>query len=107
MRLNRVPYVVLLVLLLVFCMLPADAFAASAGMPWEGPLEQISRSITGPFAKIAGGIVILFFGFSIAQSEGGGGWMKRAAQIGFGLSIAFNASAWGLPMLGFSGGALV
>ena len=27
------------------------AFAASAGMPWEGPLQQLVQSLTGPVAK--------------------------------------------------------
>ncbi|MCY1003902.1 TrbC/VirB2 family protein [Myxococcus sp. MISCRS1] len=87
-------------------LLPSVAFAASAGMPWEGPLEQVSRSLTGPVAKVAGLIIIAFFGISMAMSEGGS-WMKRAAQIGFGLSIAFTGASWGLPLLGYSGGALV
>jgi len=51
----------------IFFMLVAPALASSGGsLPWEGPLEQIQESITGPVAgyialaavAIAGGMLI-------------------------------------------------
>lgn len=33
--------------------LAAPTYAAGSGMPWEGPLEQIVDSITGPVARAA------------------------------------------------------
>lgn len=38
-------------LILLLAMLVEPAFASSGGsLPWEGPLEQIQKSITGPVA---------------------------------------------------------
>ena len=33
--------------------LAAPAYAAGSGMPWEGPLEQVVDSLTGPVARAA------------------------------------------------------
>jgi len=33
--------------------------------------------------------------------------MKKALWVAMGLSIAFNATSWGLSFFGFSGGLLV
>lgn len=52
---------------LVLLLIAAPAFASSGGgLPWEGPLEQIQESITGPVAgfialaavAVAGGMLI-------------------------------------------------
>ena len=58
---------ILFVSTLSVCVLAAPAFASSGGgLPWEGPLQQIQESITGPVAgyialaavAIAGGMLI-------------------------------------------------
>jgi len=57
--------VALLILILVLALEPAFA-SSSGGLPWEGPLEQIQKSITGPVAgfialaavAVAGGMLI-------------------------------------------------
>lgn len=79
------------------------ALAASTDMPWEGPLEKILQSFSGPVAKIIGTIAIISTGLGLAFGEGGGG-LRKGLQIVFGLSIAFTASSFFLSFFGFSGG---
>lgn len=80
-----------------------NAFAAGSGMPWEGPLQKILDSFSGPVAKILGVIAIIATGIGLAFGEGGAG-MKKLLQIVFGLSIAFTAASFGLSFFGFGGG---
>lgn len=84
----------------------APAYAAGSGMPWEGPLEQVVDSITGPVARAAGVIAIVIAGVTIAFSEGGGG-VRKLAWAGLGIAIMFAAVSWGLTFFGFAGGALI
>jgi type IV secretion system protein TrbC len=76
------------------------------GMPWEGPLQQIETSLTGPVSHVIGACSIICLGFGVAFSEGGS-MMRKALWAVLGLAIAFNAVSWGLGFLGFSGGLLV
>jgi type IV secretion system protein VirB2 len=76
------------------------------GMPWEGPLQQIESSLTGPVSHVIGAVSIITLGFGVAFSEGGS-MMRKALWAVLGLAIAFNAVSWGLGFLGFSGGLLV
>ena len=87
-------------------LLAGPALAAGTGMPWEGPLEKIVDSLTGPVAKAAGVVAIVAFGAGIAMAESGSS-MRRGMGILFGLSITFAAVTWGLPLLGFAGGVEV
>lgn len=90
----------------VLVVLMGPAYAAGSGMPWEGPLEQVVDSITGPVARAAGVIAIVIAGVTIAFSEGGGG-VRKLAWAGLGIAIMFAAVSWGLTFFGFAGGALV
>lgn len=81
-------------------------YASSTGLPWEGPLQKILDSLSGPVAKILGVIVIVIAGLGIAFGEAGGG-MRKLFQIVFGLSIAFTASSLLTSLFGFSGGAVI
>lgn len=81
----------------------ANAYAAGSGMPWEGPMQKILDSFSGPVAKILGVIAIIATGIGLAFGEGGTG-MKKLLQIVFGLSIAFTAASFGLSFFGFGGG---
>lgn len=83
---------------------PDLAEAASAGMPWGGPLDKVVSSVTGPIAKAAGVLSIVIFGMGMAFSEGGG--LRTILGIVFGLSIAFAATSWGITFFGFAGGAV-
>ncbi|NVN92970.1 MAG: TrbC/VirB2 family protein [Desulfuromonadales bacterium] len=82
----------------------SDALASGSGMPWEGPLNQILNSVTGPVAKCLGALAIAGTGLALAFGEGGGGF-RKILQIAFGLSIAFTATTFGIGFFGFGGGA--
>ncbi|MFN3511864.1 MAG: TrbC/VirB2 family protein [Phenylobacterium sp.] len=79
------------------------AAAGGSGMPWEGPLQQIVESVTGPVVQAAAVIAVAVFGAGVAMSESGSG-MRRGVGILFGLSIAFAASTFFLDFFGFAGG---
>ena len=70
MKSHRVLRIAAFGLALLACAAPA--YAAGSGMPWEGPLEQIVDSITGPVARAAAVIAIVIAGVTIIFSEGGG-----------------------------------
>lgn len=80
--------------------------ALGGGMPWEGPLNQLLDSLTGPVSRVIGAVAIIGLGVGLAFSEGGS-MMRKALWVVLGLAIAFNAVSWGLGFLGFSGGLLV
>jgi type IV secretion system protein TrbC len=80
------------------------AFAAGSGMPWEGPLEQILTSLSGPVARVVGVAAIIITGLGIAFGEGGGG-MRKMLWVVFGLTIAFSATTFFLSFFGGVQGA--
>jgi len=82
------------------------ALAGGSGMPWEGPLQQIVDSVTGPVVQAAAVIAVVLFGAGVAMSETGSS-MRRGLGILFGLSIAFAASTFFLDFFGFAGGVEV
>ena len=84
--------------------LPESAHAAGSGMPWEGPLEQILTSLSGPVARVVGVASIIVTGLAIAFGEGGGG-MRRMLWVVFGLTIAFSATSFFLSFFGGGSGA--
>lgn len=84
-------------------LLAGPALAAGTSMPWEGPLQQIVDSITGPIAQAAAVVAVVLFGAGIAMSENGSA-MRRGIGILFGISIAFAASTFFLDFFGFAGG---
>jgi type IV secretion system protein TrbC len=85
-------------------LMPAQsAYAAGSDMPWEGPLQQVVDSITGPVAQAAAVVAVVIFGAGVALSEGGSG-LRRGIGILFGISIVFAASTFFLDFFGFSGG---
>lgn len=86
--------------------LAGPAYAAGSGMPWEGPLEQIVDSITGPVARAAAVIAIVIAGVTIIFSEGGGG-VRKLAFVGLGIAIMFAAVSFFLDFFGFAGGAVI
>ena len=86
--------------------LAAPAYAAGSGMPWEGPLQQIVDSITGPVARAAAVIAIVIAGVTIIFSEGGGG-VRKLAFVGLGIAIMFAAVSFFLDFFGFAGGAVI
>lgn len=87
----------------ITCALARAAFASSAGMPWEGPIQRLVQSLTGPVAKGIGiaAIVCTALGMALAES---GHAMKKFLTIIFALCVCFTAGTFGLQFLGFSGG---
>jgi type IV secretion system protein VirB2 len=83
--------------------LAGPALAGGSGMPWEGPLQKIVDSVTGPVVQAAAVVAVVLFGAGIAMSESGSS-MRRGLGILFGLSIAFAASTFFLSFFGFAGG---
>lgn len=84
-------------------MVAGPVLAGGSGMPWEGPLQQVVESITGPVVQAAAVVAVVLFGAGIAMSENGSS-MRRGLGIMFGLSIAFAASTFFLDFFGFAGG---
>jgi len=87
----------------VVSLVSSQAFAASAGMPWEGPLSKLVSSLTGPVAKGIGIAAICLAGLGMAIGESGSA-VKSLLRIVFALAIVFTASEFALSFLGFSGG---
>lgn len=82
-----------------------SASAATTGgsaMPWEGPLNAVMESITGPTARIIAILIIVATGLTLAFGDVGQGF-KKLLQILFGLAIAFAAATFFLPLVGGSG----
>jgi type IV secretion system protein VirB2 len=101
---NQIPKV--FVIAIGIAALAAPAYAAGSGMPWEGPLEQIVDSITGPVARAAAVIAIVIAGITIIFSEGGGG-VRKLAFVGLGIAIMFAAVSFFMDFFGFAGGAVL
>jgi type IV secretory pathway VirB2 component (pilin) len=101
---RRVIRIAALTLVVIACASPA--YASGSGMPWEGPLQQVLDSITGPVARAAAVIAIVIAGMGIMFGEGGGG-IKKLAFVGMGIALMFAAISWGLSFFGFAGGALI
>jgi len=80
--------------------------STSEGLPWEQPLDAISRSLQSPVAKAVGVIAIASTGLALAMGESGGVF-RRLIQVVFGLSIAFAAATWGVSFLGLGSGMLL
>ena len=91
---------------IVLWALTGPAHASGSGMPWEGPLEQIVDSITGPVARAAAVIAIVIAGVTIIFSEGGGG-VRKLAFVGLGIAVMFAAVSFFLDFFGFAGGAVL
>lgn len=98
---------------LILLGLPRATLAASTGssgtgsgntaLPWEGPLNQVLTSFTGPVAKALCILAIVVLGFGFAFSEGGG--LRRILGLLLGVSIAVTATSFGVTFFGFDGGA--
>lgn len=83
----------------------ASAITFNDGMPWEGPMDKVVASITGPVAKSAGVVALTSTGLTWAFGVGND-MVQRGAKVGVALSIAFNATSRLLPMLGMAKGWL-
>ena len=87
------------------CFIATPTFATTTDLPWEGPMNKILTSVTGPVAQFLGVIAIVISGFGIAFGEAGSG-MRRLFQVVLGLSIAFTASSLLSSVFGLSSGCV-
>ena len=71
----------------------AAASRCYAGMPWEGPLETIQESVTGPVATGVCTIIVVITGIAIACGEGGGAG-RRLLQGICGLALALCVASF-------------
>lgn len=83
---------------------PAWAAGAGTAMPWEGPLDTIMQSLSGPVAKAVGIIAIVLTGLSFAFAEGGSA-LRKGIGIVFGLAIAFTATTFISTFFNMTAGA--
>ena len=44
------------------------ALAGGSGMPWEGPLQQVVQSITGPVVQAAAVVAVVIFGGLVSST---------------------------------------
>lgn len=90
---------------ILFTFIPSIVSASGTGMPWEGPMDQVLNSITGPWLQFGSIASIVIAGLTLAIGETGG-LMKKAMSLVLGLSIACAATGWGINFFGFSGGII-
>ncbi|MEZ5838148.1 MAG: TrbC/VirB2 family protein [Geminicoccaceae bacterium] len=83
---------------------PAVALASTTGMPWETPLDQVQQSLTGPVVTSIAAIAVAVTGVLFALVPEGG-FARRAAGIGLGLSIAVAAPSFVGTLFGNAEGA--
>jgi type IV secretory pathway VirB2 component (pilin) len=95
-----------LLLLTVFLILTTGAMASATNMPWEGPLDKLLKSLTGPVARTVIILALAGTGGTLAFGETPSA-IKRMLQIVFGASIIFAAGSWGPTFFGFTGSALL
>ena len=91
------------ILFVVFVMVPVAAFATGSGMPWEGPMDKILNSVTGPWLRFGTIVAIIICALAVSFGEVQG-FLKKAIYVVMGLSIACGAVGWGLNFFGFAGG---
>ena len=84
---------------------PAWAAGAGTAMPWEGPLDTIMQSLSGPVAKAVGIIAIVLTGLGFAFAEGGSA-LRKGIGIVFGLAIAFTATTFVSTFFNMTAGAV-
>ena len=73
------------------------AFATGAGMPWEGPICLVARSLSGPTATAVAIIAIVVSGLMMAFGELGG-IFKSMLGLLMGICMAVLAVRW-LPVI--------
>jgi type IV secretion system protein VirB2 len=83
---------------------PSVAHAAGTGLPWEGVIQALVDSLTGPVVRGCVVVSIVVFGLLLAFSNPGPVW-QRAIQVIFGLSLATGAASIAATLLPITSGA--
>lgn len=92
-----------LMMCLTFALYCGAAFAQYGGMPWEEPICQVARSLSGPTATAVAIIAIVVSGLMLAFGELGG-IFKTMLSLLMGICMAVLATRW-LPVI--TGGSAV
>ena len=79
-------------LLATFFILSTVAMASATNMPWEGPLDKLLKSLTGPVARAVIILALAGTGGTLAFGETPSA-IKKMLQIVFGASIIFAAGS--------------
>lgn len=93
-------------LLAILAATPGFATTTGGAAPWEAPLNTFLTSLTGPVASMVGVAAVVICGFAIAFSEGGSG-LRKLVWVALGLSIAFAATTFFLPLFGYTAGLAI
>ncbi|WP_072216529.1 TrbC/VirB2 family protein [Campylobacter coli] len=94
-----------LILFLAFGLEYAFASTTGAGLPWEGPLEQIKASITGPVAFTISILAVIGAGVGLIWGNEFSGFIKTLFYLV--LVIALIISAHNFISLFSTSGALI
>lgn len=95
-----------LILLSVFVILLSQTLLASGSdLPWEGPLDKILKSLTGPVAKTVAILAVVGVGGMMAFGEMGSA-IKKLLSVVLGIALIFAAASWVPTFFGFTGSAL-
>ncbi len=86
-------------LLWCFC---GNALAQGQELPWEGPLEQIQASLTGPVARAIGVVALAASGGMLAFGGELGDFTKRIMMVVLALSVMLLANNF-MSMFGAGG----
>jgi len=106
---DRVKRVIFILFCISFFLLsPSMLFArtTAGSMPWDSGLEKVLNALSGPTARVIGGIMILGGGLALAY-EAGGQALKKLFWIIVGLGIAVNAPSILERFFKFGSGALL
>lgn len=89
----RVPVLVKrVVFYAVFALIIPEVCFAGEVMPWDGPLDTLMKSLTGPAAMTISTIVIGLTGFALAFGDTSG-ITKKLIMIVCGIAIVINANS--------------
>lgn len=95
-----------LLLFTMFFIFSTIAMATSTNMPWEGPLDKLLKSLTGPVARATIILSLAATGGALTFGETPS-LIKKMLQIVLGATIIFAAGSWGPSFFGFTGSALL
>lgn len=99
---KQISMVILTVLVLMLLSTTVAMAGSSSGMPWEGPVDKVVNSISGPVATAMAVLAIVGCGLGIAFGEGGRG-MKKLMWVVIGVAIVLLASRM-LTTMGLTAG---
>lgn len=98
--------VLALIALVLVMVLPETSWAGSAVMPWDGPLEKVKNSITGPFAAALSLIGVVVAGAMLIFGGEMGEFARKMVMIVLVLSLIVGASAIISTLYGSSGAVI-